>query len=258
MRDDAVTVLDLDHVWASDGEHQTLEDVSLTVRSGEIVAVVGVSGNGQGLVADVCAGLAECSRGVLRVQGVTAPRKSNPAWFIQRGVGYVSQDRYFQSSDPGLSLSDVFWVKDHREVAGTLGVLDRGRMAREAAEACTRQDVRHGGMDFLCGSLSGGNVQKLVLARELRRSPSLLVVHDPTQGLDIQASRFVYRQICRQVGCGAGVLLVTSDLDEACALAHRLVVLYRGRIVARLDRTDFRRDGIGMAMAGLGPTEVAA
>jgi simple sugar transport system ATP-binding protein len=258
LPEDSVTVLDLDHVWAGDGEHQTLEDVTLTLHSGEILAVVGVSGNGQGLVADVCSGLAGRTRGALRLLDATAPPKPDPGWFIRRNTAYVSQDRYFQSSDPGLSLQDTFWVKDHREKAGRLGILDQAGMTGEAGDACALHDVRHAGMGSLCGSLSGGNLQKLILARELRRSPSLLVVHDPTQGLDIRASRFIHQRIFDEVRRGAGVLLVTSDLDEALALAHNLVVLYRGRIVARFGREEFRRERIGRAMAGLKLGEDAA
>ncbi len=232
------------------GAEGGLRDVHFAVRAGEIVALAGVSGNGQKDFVEVLSGLKRPQGGRVRLEGDDVTGKG-PRVFQKRGVRYLSEDRYDEGAHPELTLAETSFLKDYRQRARSpFHLLNRKLMAFETKERLRAFDVRGGNENSLCGSLSGGNLQKLLLSRELAGTPKLIIVHEPAQGLDLHAARFVYEQILSAAASGCGIVLVSSDLEETLALAHTLYVLYRGKIMS-VSQRPFQRPAVGRAMAGL-------
>ena len=243
-------VLELDSVAASHAGGR-LSDASLTVRAGEIVGLAGVSGNGQAVVAALAAGLAVPDAGALRVAGETIGR-ADPRAMARRGVARVPEDRNRDGVIGAMSVAENLAIERLRDPeVSRRGVL-RPRAMREAAERAIRDyDVRCPGPDAPARLLSGGNVQKLVLARTLRGAggtpPRLVLADQPTRGLDVGAEAEVHRRLREAAANGAGVLLISEDLDEVLAVATRVVVAQGGRLVGAPARD---RDAIGLLMGG--------
>jgi simple sugar transport system ATP-binding protein len=233
-------------------------DVSLSVKRGEIVGLAGVEGNGQTQLGAVLAGLLAPSAGRVAVNGrdVTGwpPRELS-----RLGVGIIPEDRHAVGCHLALSVAENLLLGDLAPYT-RFGLLRRDLMSRAAEERMRAYDVRAAGPDAPMGSLSGGNQQKVVLARELSLNPLVfLLAAQPTRGLDVGAVESVYAEIRRAAECGAGVLLVSSELDELLAVADRVLVIYRGRIVGELPARPEHRDAVGTLMSGQGsPRAVAA
>lgn len=225
-----------------------LREVSFEVRAGEIVGVAGVSGNGQTDLVEVLCGTRRPFAGSVAVDGADVTGAS-PAQVVGAGVGRIPEDRHAAvvgelSVAQNLALERL---SDFRRGAG----LD-GRRLREHADALIDRFTIKARPDDAAGTLSGGNLQKVVLARVLSREPKLLVVSQPTRGLDVAATEYVRQQILEQRERGAAVLLVSEDLDELLLLADRLLVLYEGRIVGEVTAAAARPEQLGLLMAGLG------
>ncbi len=230
---------------------EILRDVSLSLRQGEVLAVVGVAGNGQKDLVEVVCGLKEPSSGEVNVLGKGWQAFfSTPAW--QGGLSYIPEDRMGLAVCRSMDLVDNFLLTTRQGYSSSVW-LQRDR-ARSVAQELVRQ-FKVSPPDVTCQArqLSGGNLQKMVLAREFHRRPRLIVAEQPTQGLDVSAIEEVWTTLlaAREE---AGILLVTGDLAEALALADRVAVMYGGRIVDTFPTTDQGRvDRIGQMMAGMNP-----
>jgi simple sugar transport system ATP-binding protein len=223
-----------------------LDDVSLRVAPGEIVGVAGVSGNGQTELVDVlCATVAPTS-GTISVDGVDVTA-DDPVGRVRAGLGRITEDRR-GSVIPRLSVEQNLVLED-LERFRRFGFTQRGRVRQHARRLIADFDIRAEPHDAV-GALSGGNLQKVLLARALSRRPRALVAAQPTRGLDVGAYAYVHEQLRRLRDGGGGVLLISEDLDELLALADRLVVLYAGRVIGELPRREATVAELGLLMTG--------
>ncbi|HEX2194934.1 MAG TPA: ATP-binding cassette domain-containing protein, partial [Candidatus Limnocylindria bacterium] len=225
---------------------RALADVSLGVRAGEVLGVAGVSGNGQSELVDVLAGMRRLEAGSIRVGGRQVAG-GDPRAMMQAGIGRIPEDRH-ASLIGELSVAYNL-VLEHLDEFRRGGRLDEEAIEAYATALIERFDIRARPNDAVA-SLSGGNVQKVLLARVLARDPRVLVVSQPTRGLDVGATEYVRRQLLERRAAGAAVLVVSEDLDELLALADRLVVFYGGRIVGEMDVADADPERLSMLMAG--------
>jgi simple sugar transport system ATP-binding protein len=242
--------LQVDGVSFSDaGGARRLDNVTLTVRPGEIVGIAGVEGNGQSELGNILAGLARPSAGRW-FAGATELTAARPAEITAAGVGIVPEDRHLVAAADDMSLAETM-MNNRMHNHARFGLIDRRAVRREAEDLIGRFDVRAAGPEVRFGSLSGGNQQKAVLARELTM-PGLrfLLAAQPTRGLDVGAVEAVYGLIRTACDQGAGVLLVSSELDEILAVADRVLVMYRGRIVNERPADPAEKNAIGAMMAG--------
>lgn len=240
--------LELDRVRAAGAdERRGLKDVTLTVRAGEIVGVAGVSGNGQAPLAAVISGLQAPDAGTVRLDGREVTR-FDPSAMIGAGVGRIPEDRHHDGVVGAMTVAENLALEslDDPQVSRR-GFLRRRAIRAAAAAACEAYDVRGPGPDAEARLLSGGNIQKLILARVFERSPRLILANQPTRGLDLGAANEVARRLLEARGRGAGVLLISEDLDEILALSDRVVVMHDGELAEAHDRD---RAAIGMMMAG--------
>ncbi|MEO5985907.1 MAG: ABC transporter ATP-binding protein [Candidatus Limnocylindria bacterium] len=225
-----------------------LTNLHLDIRGGEIVGVAGVSGNGQTELVDVLCGMRQPSSGALHV-GDHELTGASPTRMMAAGVGRIPEDRH-ASLVGDLSVAHNL-VLEHLDEFRRAGRIDERRVREHAAELIERFDIRARGEDPVA-SLSGGNIQKVLLARVLSRDPRVVVVSQPTRGLDVGATDYVRRQLLERRQAGAAILLVSEDLDELLALSDRLVVLYEGRIVGAMSVADADVNELSMLMAGRG------
>ncbi len=240
-------VLILDDVWAvSDKGHEALRGVSLTVRAGEILAVAGVAGNGQSELAHVLQGLRRPKRGAITLRGESLIGLS-PAAIVQRGVGHIPEDR-LSAVVGDLSVAENMTLAYLSEFTRR-GQLDRKAIHAHVAQLIAEYQIKAAPTDR-ARTLSGGNMQKVILARSLHRNPALVVAVDPTRGLDIGATDYVRGRLLEQRARGAGVLLISEDLDEILALADRIAVIYEGRIVGEVLAHEASAEQLGLMMSG--------
>jgi ABC-type uncharacterized transport system ATPase subunit len=235
-----------------------LNGISLEVREHEILGVAGVEGNGQRELAEAVVGLRKPVAGSITLAGVDIG-----GWSVARirnaGVGYIPEDRHEQ----GLVLDMTLWEnavlgrEDDPPFATSWGLLFLGKIKEMAQRIVKLFDVRTRSINVNAGSLSGGNQQKLILARELDTAPKLLIASQPTRGLDVGAIEFVWRQILDQKQAGRAVLLISAELDEIYALSDRIVTIYEGRITGEY-APDAPPEQIGIGMLGQGDVQVEA
>jgi ABC-type uncharacterized transport system ATPase subunit len=244
-------VLETNDLWAAgDRGGETLRGVTLQVRAGEVLAIAGVAGNGQRELAETVTGMRHPTRGTITVDGKTL-RGGDAREAIRAGVAHVPEDRLHTGVAPSLSIASNVVLKSYRGRTVVKGPLLRLRTIRDyAAELIKRYDVRGGGPDLPARRLSGGNLQKVVLAREFEGKPRVLVIASPTRGLDVAAIETVHRYLRDAAASGVGVLLISEDLDEILALADRVAVIYEGAIVGELPAATATVEEIGLLMAG--------
>ena len=247
----AVTVLSVSRLSADgDRGRAALDSIDLDVRSGEIVGVAGVAGNGQREFVEVLAGLRDRTSGTVDVDGESMDR-ADARHPIRMGVAYVPQDRLGTGLAPDLSIAENLVLKRYRRPPISRGpFIVNAAVEAEAADLIERFDVRAPSMQTPTRRLSGGNVQKVLLAREMTGSPKVLVVASPTQGLDIGAVATVHELLLEAAANGVGVLLVSEDLDEVLALSDRIAVMYEGRILKVIDADEADVATIGQLMGG--------
>jgi simple sugar transport system ATP-binding protein len=250
LRADAPLRLELSHVSAADDRGRpALDDVTAAIRAGEIFGIAGVDGNGQAELFEVLAGLRPPSAGRVAVGGV-ALSQFEPAAVNEAGIACVPPDRQRQGLIAAMSVWENALLNAVLLRRLSQRVLTQPEVERRAAQAMVEQyAIRIPSLDAPARTLSGGNAQKLVVARALALEPSVLVAVNPTRGLDIAAARAVYAALDAALARGAAVLLISTDLDEIVARAHRLAVLYRGRLGAALERP-FSSTQVGALMAG--------
>ncbi len=238
------------------GRHR-LDDVSLTLHSGEIVAIAGVSGNGQVALADLLCGTRAATSGTVQLMG--APLRASPAWLVAQGVARIPEDRHGTGVVGDLSIWENAVSERLHSPAFSRWLWVRQKAARaRAQQVIERFDVRGGGPDTAARALSGGNMQKLILGRALLpikgsavTLPKLIIAHQPTWGLDIGAVAYVQHQLIAARDAGAAVLLISDDLDEVLALGDRIAVMHAGRLTEALAADAWTREAIGLAMAGI-------
>jgi simple sugar transport system ATP-binding protein len=245
------TVLELDGVWV-DGDRgaPAVKGVSLVVRGGEIAAVAGVAGNGQRELAEAIAGIRTPTAGRIAVAGRPL-RPGDPRASIAARVAYVPEDRLGTGVAPGLSVETNLALKGYREPPVSRGPLLRLRAIRDRAlELIGRYRIAAPGPAAPARQLSGGNLQKVVLAREFSGRPQVLVAAAPTRGLDVGAIETVHAYLREAAAEGVAVLLISEDLDEILALADRIAVMYEGAVLGELAAAGADVEEIGLLMAG--------
>ena len=227
-----------------------VKDLTLDVRAGEIVGIAGVEGNGQRELVQAITGLRKIDSGTVVIgnQDVT---KLSPHKIHELGVAHVPEDREKDGLVAGYSIADnsVLNRFDEKEFSKA-GVRQTGAIRALATKLVEKFDVRTPSIDTSAGSLSGGNKQKLVIARELIWGPKLLIAAQPTRGVDVGSIEFIHNQIVAARDAGSAVLLVSAELDEVLGLADRVAVMYAGKIVKILDEKDAERNKVGRLMAG--------
>ena len=231
------------------GEHAgDFVDVSLEVRASEIVAIAGVEGNGQAELEAVLCGLSQPASGRMRL-GQADVTDAAPRQLLDAGVGIIPSDRYRRGLIRGLSVAEnLVYDRIDRAPYGRRLWIDPRAVAARGADLVRRFSIAVRSPSAAASTLSGGNAQKVVLARALGTDLQLLIAAQPTRGLDVGAIEFVWNQIRDQRDTGVAVLLITTDLNEVTALSDRCFVIYRGRLV----ETPLDREAIGMAMGGAG------
>jgi len=229
-------------------------DVTLEVKRGEIFSIIGVAGNGQAALVSAIAGLSPARAGSILFDGKTYTARE---WSTTgpKDIAYVPEDRYQTGSVSTMSIGDNFGLTRLGAYrSGRAGmVLNRDKMATDTDRAIEAHNIKAGSSEDQAGSLSGGNLQKVILARELSRNARLFIAEQPTQGLDIAATEDIWRALlaCREK---AGVLLITGDLKEVLSLSDRIGVIYNGRILEIIDaHDDSKIDRVGLLMAGVQP-----
>ncbi len=234
----------------------TLDDVSFDVRRGEILAIAGVQGNGQTELAEVILGAIAASAGSVTLDGEQLLGKSIKD-VLSEGVGYVPEDRTADGVVSSFTIENNL-VLDllHEPRFSNRGSLNIAQIEANAVQKIAEFDVRTTSAKATAGSLSGGNQQKVVLARELSRPLKLLIASQPTRGLDVGSIEFVHKRIIAERDGGAAVLIVSSELDEVVALADRIAVMYHGKIVGIVP-PDTDRKELGLMMAGAHREDVA-
>ena len=225
-----------------------LTEASLSVRGGEVMAIAGVAGNGQAHLAEVIAGLVSPASGSVHV-GVRNLRGLSPRQVADLGVAYVPEDRREVGLVLGQSIATNLALRrfDRRPLA-RFGIVDRGRMRRDAVELIARYGIRPPDPDVPAGRLSGGNQQRVIIAREFAGQPRVIVVDNFTRGLDPRSTGQFTRELWAHRDRGAAVVWITSDLGEALE-CDRVAVMNRGRVVAVLDRAEATRERVGMLMS---------
>jgi len=245
-------VLELSNVFALGASKvHKLNGISLSVSSGEILGIAGVEGNGQTELVEVITGLRKPTSGVVRLldRDITS---LSPREILKLGVGHIPEDRQKRGMISGFSVAENLILGSHFNppYAGRLW-LERQSVLENARNVLDRFDIRPQAPQLPAGSLSGGNQQKLVVARELSRNPVLLVASQPTRGVDIGAIEFIHRSLIKQRDRGCAILLVSADLSEILSLSDRIAVIYAGRIAGTIDAGKADEKELGMMMTGV-------
>ncbi|MCI7659028.1 ABC transporter ATP-binding protein [Flintibacter sp.] len=231
-----------------------LHDITLELRRGEILGVAGVEGNGQKELAEIITGIQHPSQGRVVLDGQEIQRE-NVRQRYKRGVVYISDDRLNDSLVTDMDMTENLMLRDYcRAPFSHKGLLDRKAMLQTAKEKIQRYQVRSSGTSGEATPvrlLSGGNQQKLIVAREIHDRAQVVVASQPTRGLDIGATEFVRDRLVEQRNAGKGVLLISADLEEIMALSDRIAVLFGGRIVGVLTRQEATVEKIGLLMGGI-------
>ena len=251
-------VLELRHLSVTDDRGlDAVRSLDLTVRAGEIYGIAGVEGNGQRELVEAVTGMRTASDGAVTIGGEDVTG-ATPRHIADLGVGHVPEDRGRHGLVGPFSIADNLVLNQYHRRPFSERFLRRDAPIRERASRLVEQfDVRTRSIDVPVQNLSGGNQQKVIVAREMSRSLRLLVVAQPTRGLDVGSIEFIHRRIVEIRDEGVAVLLVSAELDEVLSLADRIGVLYRGELVGSFDREDATREQVGLLMAS-GRSEAAA
>jgi simple sugar transport system ATP-binding protein len=236
---------------------ECVRGISFEVRAGEIVGIAGVDGNGQTELVEAIAGLRKPEAGRIIVGGEDVTDETARQCF-DAGLGHIPEDRQRRGLVLDFSLAENIALHDYRRRPDSKwGWLYPKRLIARAGNLLKEFDVRGGGPRTPASSLSGGNQQKVILAREISRDPAILVAAQPTRGLDVGAIEFVHRRLVTERDEGRGILLVSFELDEILSLADRILVIYEGQIVGEYS-PDVTEEELGIAMTGGRRGEAAA
>jgi general nucleoside transport system ATP-binding protein len=235
---------------------EAVRGVSLDVRAGEIVGIAGVDGNGQSELIDALTGLRRSASGSIKIVGREVSGAA-PSTILDLGLGHIPEDRQRRGLVLEFSLAENVALHDYDKAPDSRwGWLFPRQLVRRARELLSQFDVRGGGPQTRAAALSGGNQQKVVLAREIGRGPSVLIAAQPTRGLDVGAIEFVHRRLVEARDSAKAVLLVSLELEEILSLSDRILVIYEGQIVAE-HGPDVTEEQLGIEMTGGGRAEAA-
>jgi simple sugar transport system ATP-binding protein len=259
--EDVLVVEDLEVL--DDRDHKTVDGVSFKVQAGEILALAGVQGNGQTELVEAITGLRPPLTGRVSLNGKDVTGHS-PRDLFRKGLAHIPEDRQADGLVVSFPIEDNLVLNTYSEPEFSRGLAIRRDRVRESAEKLVEQfDIRTTSTTATASTLSGGNQQKVIVAREFTHADELLIASQPTRGLDVGSIQYIHERIVAKRDEGVAVLLVSTELDEIFALADRIAVMCRGRIVGTLDRKGATRDRVGLLMAGetgeaeTGPGEVA-
>lgn len=244
--------LNIQNVHAhSDRDVPALRGVNLEVRAGEIVGLAGVSGNGQRELAEVVTGLRKVTSGQVILLDENILGKS-PAAIMHQGLSYIPEERMRDGMIRDFSVSENSILREHNQAPfSRKSFFDFKAISQYAAGLVKNFNVKTPSLETPVKNLSGGNIQKLILARELSRKPRVLIAAQPTRGLDIGATEYVHTCLLQESKAGTATLLISEDLDEILALSDRIAVIYEGQIMDVVEREDATPDNLGLLMAGV-------
>jgi simple sugar transport system ATP-binding protein len=230
--------------------------VDLEVRGGEIVGIAGVSGNGQRELAECLAGLRRATAGTILIDERDVTNEP-PLKRLEAAVAYIPEERMRDGVIADFSVQENLFLRDHASPQYTSGIfLKISKMGGRARELVNEFSVKTPRLETPVKNLSGGNIQKLIMARELSRDPRVLIAAQPTRGVDIGATEFIHQRLLEQRAAGKAILLISEDLDEIRALSDRIAVMYEGCILGSVERNQATVEEIGLLMAGI-PMEEA-
>ena len=242
--------LRLEHVTVVDAHRKRrLNDVSLTLHSGEILGVAGVSGNGQRALAQSIAGLLPLQNGSIYLDSTEITAR-NAEDRIHLGIGYIPEERMHDGVVKDFTVAENVILRDLPLMARG-GFMRFGDIAERATSLVSQYKVKTPSIETPVRNLSGGNIQKLILARELSLKPRMLIASQPTRGVDVGASEYIHEQLLSQRAAGTAILLISEDLDEILLLSDRIAVMFEGRIMDVLDYADATPERLGLLMAGV-------
>ena len=244
-------ILRIENLTATDHRGiKAVEDLSLTVNGGEILGIAGVDGNGQTELIEVLTGLRKPQKGKITLNGKDIYAKT-PREVIDSGVGHIPEDRHKRGLVLKYSLyENSILGRHHKEPFSKNGIIDYRTVKEYCNKLIEEFDVRTPNAEVTASSLSGGNQQKLIAAREIMKDPDLIIAAQPTRGLDVGAIEYIHKRLVEERDKGKAVLLVSLELDEVLALSDRIAVMYDGKIVGILDRKDANEQKLGILMAG--------
>lgn len=252
--------LKLENIWAEGSKPgvMALRGVDLELNSGEILGIAGVSGNGQRELAEVIAGLRLPTEGQVLLEGQNVTGW-NPTVLLEHGLSYIPEKRMRDGAIKEFSVAENLILRDHIHPPFSKGVfLRRSHIAKSSDELIDAFKVKTPSRDTPVKSLSGGNIQKLILARELSRNPRVLVAAQPTRGVDIGATEYIHQRLIAQREAGTATLLISEDLDEVQNLADRIAVIYEGQIMGIVNRGEASVKELGLMMAGVHQEDLLA
>jgi simple sugar transport system ATP-binding protein len=227
--------------------------LSLEVRGGEVLGIAGVSGNGQRELAEAISGLRKSKSGQIKIDGVPVSG-SDPKTVRQEGLSYVPEERMRDGAIGEFNVMENLILLDHGKKSFCRnGFLRFSRIQRHCKKLVAEYTVKTPNMETAVKNLSGGNIQKLILARELSGNPKVLIAAQPTRGVDIGAAEYIHARLSYQRAGGTATMVISEDLDEVLALSDRIAVMFEGRIMGFVDREDASRERLGLMMAGVDP-----
>jgi general nucleoside transport system ATP-binding protein len=238
-----------DLVVADDRGSVVVEGCTFTVRKGEIFGIAGVAGNGQAELVEALTGLRKPKSGTVKLNGQVVTAHS-PRDLDHRGLGYIPGDRQRYGLVLSFPIADNLCLTDYHEAPfSRLGVMNEAAIRERAKKLIPEYDIRTPSARVNASTLSGGNQQKVIVAREFSKGNNLLVADQPTRGLDVGSIEFIHKQIVAKRDDGSAVLLVSAELDEILELSDQVAVMYRGRLVATMNAEDADKDKVGLLMA---------
>jgi ABC-type uncharacterized transport system ATPase subunit len=228
-----------------------LRGVSLEVHSGEILGIAGVSGNGQRELAETITGLRKATSGKVRLEGEDVTNML-PAELTDRMLSYIPEERMKDGMIKDFSIAENMVLREHQKPPySRFGFLNLREISQNSDKLIAKFQVKTPSHETLAKNLSGGNIQKVVIARELSRTPRVIIAAQPTRGLDIGATEYVRQQLIEQRLDGVAILLISEDLDEILALSDRIAVIYEGQIMDIVPREEATPEKLGLLMAGV-------
>lgn len=248
-------IVNLENVFHVDESgRERLRDINFSICAGEILGIAGVSGNGQSELLEVLSGIEPVSGGRITFKGrdiATPGKRTNPQALRRAGIAHVAEDRHRMGMIMDFSAAENTILGYHRDTAINGSVLmDLGKVNERCMHHMEKFDVRPPIPGLAASGFSGGNQQKIVLAREMEEDPDLLLVGQPTRGVDIGAIEFIHKQLIAMRDAGKAVLLVSVELDEIMSLADRIIVMFDGRIIGEVAARDATEQNLGLMMAG--------
>lgn len=246
------SIIELKDVWAKNERGlDALRGVNLKIRKGEIMGIAGVSGNGQKELAEALTGLQKIYKGDIIFKGKNIANKSVQS-IIDRGMGFVPEDRLHMGTVPGFKVKENLILKDYlRRPFSKIFLLDRTYINEYCKSTVDEYNVKCPNINTPTHALSGGNIQKVILSRELKRKPDALIASYPIRGVDIAAVQYIHEKLLEARDNEMAILLITEELDELMNLSDRIAVIYEGKILDVIDTAEADKSKLGLLMAGV-------